>query len=342
MRGASIIVVMPSRRAFLSGLAASLAAANDTDPTFRSGVDIVNVIATVRDRDGNIVRDLTQDDFVLQQDGRIQPIQYFSRDSDLGLTIGLLIDTSLSQRRILGDEQRASFQFLDKVLREEKDRAFVFRFDFDVEMLQDVTSSRQKLKDSLAVLELPQESKFRRRNGGRRGGTTLFDAVMLGSDEVMRAQTGRKALLVLSDGVDTGSKVKITDAIEMAQRADTMVYGILYEDRELYRQPPMIVFPGGGGRRGRPAPVVNLPNGRKAMKRLSEETGGGYFEVTKKASITDVFSKIEEELRSQYSIGFKPGLAGSPGFRKLALSVKRRGLNVSARDGYWVGAKSSQ
>ena len=126
---------MMSRRAFLSGFALPLAAANGTDPSFKSGVEVVNVIATVRDRDGKIVRDLTQDDFVLQQDGRVQPIQYFSRDIDLGLTIGLLVDTSLSQRRILGDQQRASFQFLEKVLREDKDQAFVFRFDFDVEML---------------------------------------------------------------------------------------------------------------------------------------------------------------------------------------------------------------
>ncbi len=334
---------MLSRRAFLSGFAASLAPASDTDPSFKSAVEVVNVIATVRDRDGKIVRDLTQDDFVLQQDGRVQPIQYFSRDSDLGLTIGLLVDTSLSQRRILGDEQRASFQFLDKVLREEKDQAFVFRFDFDVEMLQDVTSSRQKLKDSLAVLELPRESRVRRRNSGRLpGGTTLFDAVLLGSDEVMRKQTGRKALLVLSDGVDTGSKVKIADAVEMAQRADTMVYGILHEDRELYRQSPMIAFPGGGGRRGRPARVVTLPNGRKVLKRLSEETGGGYFEVSKKVSIADVLSTIEEELRHQYSLGFKPVTGGAPGFRKLSLTVKRKGLTVSARDGYWVGPKSAE
>lgn len=334
---------MLSRRAFLSGFALPLAAANDTDPSFKSGVEVVNVIATVRDREGKIVRDLTQDDFVLQQDGRIQPIQYFSRDIDLGLTIGLLVDTSLSQRRILGDQQRASFQFLEKVLREDKDQAFVFRFDFDVEMLQDVTSSRRKLKDSLAVLELPHEAKVRgRARGHLRGGTTLFDAVLLGADEVMRNQTGRKALLVLSDGVDTGSKVKIADAIEMAQRADTMVYGILYEDRELYRQPPMITFPG-GGRRGRPARVVTLPNGRKAMKRLSEETGGGYFEVSKKASITDVFTAIEEELRSQYSLGFKPAAGGAPGFRKLSLTVKRKGHTVSSRDGYWVGdPKSAQ
>jgi VWFA-related protein len=240
-----------------------------------------------------------------------------------------------------GDEQRASFQFLDKVLREGTDRAFVFRFDFDVEMLQDVTSSRQKLKDSLAVLELPSLAGPGRRTSSRRGagGTTLFDAVLLGSNEVMRHQKGRKALLVLSDGVDTGSKMKVTDAIEMAQRSDTLVYGILYEDRDLYRRPGII---GWGGRQGRAPRVLSIPNGSKVLQRMAEETGGGYFEVSKKRVIGEVFARIEDQLRHQYSLGFKSDGGSAPGFRKLSLTVKPKGLTVTARNGYWAGEKSVQ
>ena len=197
-------------------------------PAIAVKVKVVNVLATVRTKHGEIVRDLTKNDFTLEEDGRPQEIRYFSHETDLPLTLGLLVDTSMSQRRVLGQERSASSTFLDQVLRVDKDQAFVIHFDREVELLQDLTSSRQKLQAALELLQTPQRSEQDRGNspdswpgsgrggggragggrggGGRVGGTDLYDAVYLASNELMKKQQGRKALIVLSDGVDRGSK----------------------------------------------------------------------------------------------------------------------------------------
>src|SRR5271163_3965497 len=221
-------------------------------PTISVNVKLVSMFATVRDKHGALIRNLTKDDFVLQQDGHPQAITYFAPDSDLPLTLGLLVDTSGSQRRVLDQERDASHAFIDHLLREDKDKAFVIHFDREVELLQDLTSSRQKLEASLDQLGRPQFSQTsgsggssggdpdstssngggggggRGSHGGYGGGgTLLYDAVYLASDELMKKQQGRKAIVVLTDGVDRGSKETLRDAIETAQRADTLVYSIL-------------------------------------------------------------------------------------------------------------------
>ncbi len=207
---------------------------------------LVNVLATVRDKHGAIVRNLTKDDFVLLEDGHPQAIQYFSQDSNLPLTLGLLVDTSMSQRTVLGDERTASYTFLDHMLHEDKDKAFLIHFDREVELLQDLTSSREKLESSLRLLDMSREDNShgsggpRSRGGGGGGGsrggmgagTLLYDAVYLASNELMKKQQGRKAVIILSDGVDRGSKESLADAIESAQRADTLVYSILFSGEE--------------------------------------------------------------------------------------------------------------
>ena len=137
------------------------------DTTFSTDVKVVNVLATVRDKKGQIVQNLTKDDFTLEEDGHPQTIRYFSRETDLPLTLGLLIDTSMSQRRVLGQERTASYRFLDQVLREDKDMAFVIHFDREVELLEDLTSSRKKLESALTALETPQPQQ---RGGGGGGG----------------------------------------------------------------------------------------------------------------------------------------------------------------------------
>lgn len=213
----------------LSGLLClSLLAAQDQPKTFSAEVKVVSVLATVRNNKGEVVRDLKKEDFNLEEDGRTQTIKYFSQESGLPLTLGLLVDTSPSQRRVLGQERGASYAFLDQVLREEKDLAFLIHFDFDVELLQDLTSSRKELQAGLSQLEMPElqgASGGRRRMGGRRGGgTALYDAVLLASDDLMKKQQGRKALILLTDGVDTGSKMSLADAIESAQRADGLLH----------------------------------------------------------------------------------------------------------------------
>ena len=326
------------------------------DTTFSTDVPVVNLLATVRDKQGKIVQNLTKDDFTLEADGRPKAIRYFSRETDLPLTLGLLIDTSMSQRRVLGQERTASYRFLDQVLREDKDMAFVIHFDREVELLEDLTSSRKKLEAALTSLETPQPQQRGGSGGGgypgsggghpgshggrRGGGTMLYDAVLLASDEIMKKQHGRKALIVLSDGVDTGSKVSLTSAIESAQKADVLVYSILFADEQGYGQRGGGFGGGGMGRHGGYPPrsryPQNRPDGMKILQQISKETGGSFFEVSKKQPIEQIYSRLEEELRNQYSLGYTPDKA-EPGFRKISLTVKQKGLTVQARDGYYAG-----
>lgn len=315
------------------------------EPSISIKVKVVNALATVRDKHGQIISNLTKDDFVLEEDGRPQTIRYFSRESDLPLTVGLLVDTSLSQRRVLEQERTASYTFLDDMLRQEKDLAFIIHFDYEVELLQDVTSSRKKLGDALGLLQIPGSLAGRRPRGGWPGGgrsggsTTLYDAVYLASDEVLKQQAGRKAIVILTDGVDTASKVTLATAIETAQRADTVVYSILFSDTQSYFSPGFGGgWPGGGRRGGRGPrfPVDNYPNGKKVLEKLAKETGGRLFEVSKKEPIDKVYSQIEDELRSQYSIGYTPEKDARPGYRKIRLRTKEKGLIVQTRAGYYA------
>jgi VWFA-related protein len=323
--------------------------------TFSTDVKVVNLFATVRNRQGQVVRDLTKDDFLLDEDGKPQTIRYFSRESDLPLTIGLLVDTSGSTRRVLPDERSASSRFLQQVLREDKDLAFLIHFDFDVELLQDLTSSRRDLERAVNLLETAQQSRPQmsrrdpypgqypggggRGGGRRRGGTSMYDAVYLASDELMRKQHGRKAIILLTDGVDNGSKIPLSQAVESAQRADTLVYSILFEDPEALGNYGGFGGPRMGGRHGgwggRP-PMVNRPDGRKVLEQISRETGGRFFEVSKKEPIDKVFADIEEDLRNQYSIGYTPDTAAGASYRRIHLATKQKGLVVQTREGYYT------
>jgi VWFA-related protein len=243
------------------------------------------------------------------ENGRPQTIRYFARESDLPLTIGLMVDTSMSQRRVLNAERGASFRFLDQILRETKDHVFIMQFDMNVQFRQGLTSSRRDLDSALAFVDTPTRRELMNQRGG---GTLLYDAVVTASKDVMKAQGGRKALIVLSDGEDFGSDSSLSDAIEAAQRADTLIYAILFSDS-------------------------NSATGRRAMMRMSKETGAGFFEVTKKQGIEEIFDVIQEELRTQYSLGY---VSDEPvrisEFRKLQLTTKRPGLIVQARDRYWA------
>ena len=331
-------------------------------PTFSAGVKVVNLFANVRNKAGAIVKDLTKDDFLLDEDGRAQEIRYFSQESDLPLTLGLLVDTSGSQRRLIEEERAASYRFFEQVLRPEKDVAFVIHFDFETELLQDVTASRRLLEKALENLEAPAQQRQQQRQptqqpmpypfpggggrrrggmgrggppmgggggGGRGGGTVLYDAVLLAADELMRKQSGRKALVLLTDGVDTGSKVSLSSAIEAAQRADTLVFSILFEDPEAY---------GGGFGLGRSRVPMNMPNGKKVLEQISRETGGRLFEVSKKQTLAKVYDEIDEDLRHQYSLGYSPDRTDTAGaYHKIRLTTKQKGLTVQTREGYYGG-----
>jgi VWFA-related protein len=343
----------------------SIAAANPVDEpatTLSVKVKVVNVLATVRDKHGKIVNGLTKDDFTLTEDGRPQTLKYFARETDLPLTLGMLVDTSMSQRRVLNEERDASESFLAQVLREDQDKAFVIHFDHEVELLQDLTSSHEQLRSALESLQTPQ---FTRTSGGggsggpgpgqgrgsgrHGGGTLLYDAVYLASDEMMKKQPGRKALIVLSDGVDMGSKESLEAAIESAQRANTIVYSILFKDDEAYGSGggfgrtgisiPGMGGPGmgrggmGGGRGGRRFPEEHA-DGKKVLERISKETGGRMFQVSKKEPVNQIYSQIQEELRNQYSLGYTPNPI-EPGYHKIQVAATKKDLVVQARDGYY-------
>jgi VWFA-related protein len=329
-------------------------------PTFSSQVKVVNMLATVRDKHGKIVPNLTKDDFTLEEDGKPQNIRYFSEVIDLPLTMGLLVDTSFSQRRLLDQERAASKNFLVQVLREGKDKAFLIHFDKEVELLQDLTSSGQKLEAALDSLNTPQFSHDSGSNspdtssGSDHGshhegaGTLLYDSIYLASNELMKKQTGRKAVVVLTDGVDRGSKESLESAIESAQRADTVVYSILFKDNEDHQSRGGFSGPGmgrggmGGGGMGRHGggqryPQENRPDGKKILERISRETGGRFFEVTKKETTDDIYATIQEELRGQYSLGYTPEKTESAsGYHKILLQAKQKDLAVQTREGYYA------
>jgi VWFA-related protein len=317
----------------------------EQQPKISVQVKVVNVLATVRDKHGKIVPDLTKDDFVLEEDTRPQPITYFSRETDLPLTLGLLVDTSGSQRHVLEAERNASYSFLDQMLRE-KDLAFVIHFDHEVELLQDLTSSHKKLETALGQLDEPSFSNRGGSSGGSRGshgggGTLLYDAVYLASNEEMKKQQGRKALIILSDGVDHGSKESLSTAIESAQRADSVVYSILFSDQESFGDHGNFGGFGGMGRHGGMGrdgsgyPQHEHVDGKKILQRISEETGGRLFEVSKKLPIDEIYNQIEDELRNQYSLGYTPAADSGPGYHKIHLTTKQKDQTVQTRQGYY-------
>ena len=285
------------------------------EPTISVNVNVVNVLATVRKKNGEIVRDLSKDDFSIAENGRRQTIQYFSRETDLPLTLGLMVDTSMSQRKVMSAERGASGRFLEQILRP-KDRVFIMQFDMSVQLKQEPTSSFKDLDDALAYVDTPTRRELESQVGG---GTLLYDAVVNASRDIMQTKTGRKALVLLTDGVDTGSEATITDAIDAAQRADTLVYSILFSDSGAY--PFAVLGPGGKG----------------VLMRISHETGGGFFEVTKSLNLDQIFARIQDELRSEYSLGFVSDLpVRISEFRKLQVATDKNGLIVQARDRYWA------
>ena len=336
-------------------------------------VKVVTLPVTVRDKHGKIVRDLTKDDFTLQEDGRPQTIKYFSQETNLPLTLGLLVDTSRSQDNVLDAERNASRSFIDQMLVQPKDKAFLIHFDREVELLQDLTASREKLQSALELLKTSSDrehsndpndpSNSPSGSGSHRGGgTQLYDAVYLASNELMKKQQGRKAIVILSDGVDHGSKTYLESEIEAAQRADTVVYSIYFADShrdEGQRQGGGMGrgggYPGGGGGgwpgggggwpgggggrggRGGQRPAESRTDGKKILERISKETGGRFFEVSKKESVGDIYTSIVEELRTQYSMGYTPDKdSTASGYHHVVLAVKKKDLSVQTRDGYYA------
>ena len=322
-------------------------------PKIAVEANMVTVFASVRDKKGQIVSNLTKDDFSIDEDGRAEAITYFARESDLPLTVGLLVDTSLSQRRVLGQERSASSSFIERTLREDKkDQAFLIHFDYEVELLQDFTSSRKKLESKLDLLETPEMQRASDDGSGHRhgGGTLLYDAIYLASNDMMMKLQGRKAVIILSDGDDRGSKETLASAIESAQRANTVVYSILFKDDEPFGQRGGYGGGGWGGHGGggggggghRYPQQEQRPDGKKILERISKETGGRLFEVSKKLTVDQIYDQLAQELRAQYILGYVPDKSpNSADYRKIHLVTKQKDLAVQARDGYYAEQPAS-
>ena len=362
------------------------------EPTTTLSLDarLVNLPVIVRDKKGAIIQSLTKDEFMLTVDGHPANIRYFDKDNDLPLTLGLLVDVSGSVRNLLDEERTASSAFLDQMITapagRQPDRAFIIQFSQQTELLRDVTASRPKLQAAIKELgttdpdaknRQPQDSTANDSNnpGGRGGsrrrvdGTTLYDAVFLSADEVLSQQKGRKAIILLTDGTDNGSRESLGRCIEAAQRADTIIYAIYFKGNQggfQRRDPdqdrrgggfpggmgggypgggypgggyPGGGYPGGGGNGGGQRPDEMQVDSKKVLERMVKETGGRVFEESKKQDFAAIYDQIAEELRSQYRLGFTPDQKNmEDGYHRVALDLpQKKDLKIQTREGYYTG-----
>ena len=298
--------------------------------TLKVNVDVVQLFFNVKDKKGGLIPSLGKEAFDVLEDGKPQTIKYFTAESNLPLTLGILIDASGSQARVLDMEKQVGASFLSEILRP-KDEAFVISFDVDVNLLQDFTNNTHRLKNALdsAKINAPMGSC-----GGTPGlgggpipcngspkGTLLYDAVYLASHDDLSKEVGRKAMILLTDGEDQGSQLKNRDAIEAAQKADSIVYVLLIADRGFYG--------------------LSGYSGDNEMKKLCSETGGRVIEVgNKMEKLKDAFDQIARELRSQYNIGYTPTNRAKDGtFRKVEIHARDKEYKVQSRSGYYAIAR---
>ncbi|HEV2729408.1 MAG TPA: VWA domain-containing protein [Terriglobales bacterium] len=304
---------------------------SEEQPTtsLKVNVNVVQLFFNVKDKKGGLIPNLAKNDFQVLEDGKPQAIKYFAAESNLPLTLGILIDASGSQQRVLEMEKEVGGDFLSQILRE-KDLAFVISFDVNVDLLQDFTNSVHSLKTAL--------NSARINTGGSAGtipglgggpvpsstiprGTLLYDSIYLAAHDELAQQVGRKAMIILTDGEDQGSQLKIQDAVEAAQKSDSIVYVLLCADRGFY---------GFGGY-----------SGEGQMKKLTQETGGRVIEVGNKMDkLKQAFDQIAQELRSQYNVGYTPTNAALDGtFRKIEIHANNRDYKIQARTGYYATAR---
>ena len=294
--------------------------------TLKVNVNVVQLFFNVKEKHGGLVPNLTKNDFEIYEDGKPQTIKYFTAESNLPLTLGMMIDSSGSQRNVIDMEKEVGGAFLRQILTD-KDEAYVISFDITVDLLQDFTRDTHRLQAALnkAKVNVDYTSGGIPGMGGgpvpQRGnspGTLLYDAVYLSSHDMLSKEVGRKAMIILTDGQDEGSRLKIQDAIEAAQKADAIVYVLLCADRGFY---------GGFGY-----------SGEGDMRKLTEQTGGRVINVGNKFDkLREAFDQIAAELRSQYNIGYTPTNEKKDGtYRKVEIKSKQ-GYKIQARSGYYAG-----
>jgi VWFA-related protein len=295
--------------------------------TFKVGVNVVQLFFNVKDKHGAIIPKLTKDDFDIYEDSKPQTIKYFNAETNLPLTLGILIDSSGSQLRVLDMEKEVGGAFLKQILTD-KDEAYVIDFNVDTDLVQDFTRDVHRLQAALNKVKINSGITMPTLPGAGGGpvptanqrGTVLFDAVYLSAHDMLAKEVGRKAMILLTDGQDEGSRLKIQDAIEAAQKADAIVYVLLCADRGSYLSAGMGYF------------------GEGDMRKLTEPTGGRVINVGNKFDkLKEAFDQIASELRNQYNIGYTPSnpkLDGS--YRKLEIKNKQN-YKIQARAGYYAG-----
>jgi VWFA-related protein len=287
------------------------------DQAIKSQVTLVNLFATVRDKNKRIVTGLKQGDFKIEEDAQDQKIAFFSQEVALPITMALLLDTSGSEQDMLGAIQEAGSSFLRRILRK-GDEALVMSFDSDVDLLSDFTDDRAQLDRAVhrSRINIPSGGSI----GGNPGpvgsrqvtGTALYDAIYLACSEKLTSEAGRKAIVIVTDAQDEGSKVKLEEAIEAAQRTDTVIHVLLVGD---------------------PRFGINGSVGDK----LAKETGGRSISVRSEKKLLEAFDEISEELRSQYTLGYYPSNTARDGkFRKIKVEAANHDLKVLARRGYYA------
>jgi VWFA-related protein len=295
--------------------------------TLKMNVNLVDMFFTVKDKNGNLVPHLTKADCAIAEDKVPQTLKSFVAETDLPLTLGILLDTSGSQQRVLPLEQDAGGQFLEHVLRA-RDEAFLVSFDVNVDLLQDFTNSPRQLSRAMNKAEIntaggngaggiPGAGGGTVPTVGDPKGTLLYDAIYLASNEKLNQETGRKAMIILTDGEDQGSKTKIGEAIAAAQKSNILVYVILIADRGFY---------GGFGY-----------SGYSAAKRISDETGGRLIDVGNNGEkLRAAFDQIQDELRTQYVASYTSNNTKLDGaFRRIAVECGE-GNKVQVRKGYYA------
>lgn len=279
----------------------------------------VNVYAIAEGRHGRLIRDLKKDDFALNEDATPQKIEYFSQETNAALRLGVAIDTSASQSRLLATEQAAAKKFVGSVLGS-GDQAFVMNFDVDVKLLKDFTGVGPDLARAIDSAEINQTGRsiLQENAESSTGGTHLYDAVYLASNELMRSQLGRKVLVLVTDGEDQGSKTNLQKSIESAEKADVIVYTIVVSDPEFYSL------------------IGATYHGGTSIRKLARETGGRAIRVRSGEQIGNAFEQIARELRSQYLLGYSPSNGRHDGsFRRIQIKVRGHKCVVRARTGYY-------
>lgn len=360
--------------------AAQQAASEKPAPLQHTQAQAVRIPVTVRDKHGDLVTNLQKSDLTLTEDGRNQVIQNLSIQSPLPFQVGLLVQTSRGLMGAMEEERKAADKFVDTMLpagqetgpgtgngaalgvaAPNNNEAFLIHFDREVELLQDFTESRDKLHKEIDDMGPTPRSRDdengpetmgddRQHTQNSRATAQLFDAIYLAADELMKPKNGRKALIILSDGVDRGSKETLSEALDAADHANLTIYTVYLKGEQ---QRSETGFPGGGRRGGmgggwpgggsgypgerRPKPEETGIDGKKIMAQIASRTGGRYFDTRKKEDLTEIYGLIADELKGQYLLTYTPDMVDKDGgYHKVAVKANKGDLTVTTREGYYA------